>query len=346
MRAYLPAFARHLGDRRSPRTRKTYEAILASFAAFLERERPDGAPAARTDIEAFLARPRGDGTRRSPAGRNQELAALRAFAAFAMRDLGWTLNPTEGIPFAREAPRDPAVLSVFEVRRLFTLAAEEKIPWARARNLALLAVLAQAGLRVHELVALDVDQTDLVSATLVGVHGKGGTLADVPLNGATVSLLAAWLGERTTIADENESALFVSSRGTRLSVRAVQRLMQDLRLAMGSKKRITPHTMRHTTATLALTLGADLSTVGDLLRHADLNTTRRYLHLVDERRREAVRRLEVAIPPELAALVRAPAPAATSTPAPSRDVTSLRPANVRPAAQEEVDAQHGLGDAA
>jgi len=294
MRDHIPAFLDHLAVSRSPRTIKTYGAILASFEDFWPAD-----PPGRRDVEAFLARPRRNGSPAAPATRNQELAALRAFASFAARDLGWTANPTEGIPFAREAPRDPPVLSIFEVRRMFTVAAEEADPLVRDRALAILALLSQAGLRVHELVRLDVRQVDLASATLVAVHGKGGSVHDVPLNAPTVSLLAGWLGERAAIADEGEPALFVSRSGRRLSVRSVQRFVSRIRERLGTAKRITPHTLRHTTATLALTLGADLSTVADLLRHSDLNTTRRYLHLVDERRREAVGRLAAAIPAEL-----------------------------------------------
>ncbi len=162
--------------------------------------------------------------------------------------------------------------------------------------LAMLALLSQGGLRVHELVALDVRQVDAPSATLVGVAGKGGTIVDVPLNSETLALLADWLGERASVASEREPALFVSSRGRRMSIRSVQRRVENLRVAVGTAKHVTPHTFRHTAATLALTLGCDLATVGDMLRHADLNTTRRYVHLVDERRREAVRRLGGLIP--------------------------------------------------
>src|SRR5581483_2794029 len=135
---------------------------------------------------------RGDGGRRSASTRNQELAALRAFAKLAGREGRWPTNPTDGVPFVREAPRDPAVLTAPEVRRLFLAGAQEPAGPARARNLAALAVLAQIGLRVHELVGLDVAQLDLASGTVVGVKGKGGTVHDLPLNAPTVALLTAW----------------------------------------------------------------------------------------------------------------------------------------------------------
>ena len=299
MRDTLPAFLRHLADRRSPRTIRTYGSILESFEKFLVYRVEPTAPFTRVLVEAFLARPRHDGERRAPAGRNQDLAALRAFAKFAQRDLGWTTNPTEGIPFAREAPRDPAVLTAGELRQLFLAASTSGPARNRSRNLAILAVLSQAALRVHELVALDVFQVDLATGTLLQVAGKGGTVHDIPLNTPAAALVSAWLADRPHLVEAGEPALFVAAHGKRISIRAVERLVQRLREAVGSAKHTTPHTLRHTAATLSLAYGTDLSTVGDLLRHEDLNTTRRYLHLVDTRRREAVRRLEGTVPLEV-----------------------------------------------
>lgn len=295
MRGHIEAFTQYLAGHRSARTARNYAAILQSFIDAIGIP-PRAWPPLRSDIEAFLARPRRDGRRRSIAGRNQELAALRAFAKFALREFTAQLDPTDGIPFLRESPRDPAVLSAAEVRGLFTAAARNPAPTARACDLAMVAVLSQCGLRVHELVGLDLGQVDVQSATLVAVHGKGGTIHDVPLNAPALALVQAWVAERAAQAAAGERALFVSSRGTRVSIRSVQRFVERLRAAVGTKKKVTPHTFRHSAATLALTFGSDLSTVADLLRHTDLNTTRRYLHLVDVRRREAVRRLGAAVP--------------------------------------------------
>jgi hypothetical protein len=108
---------------------------------------------------------------------------------------------------------------------------------------------------------------------------------------------------------------------------------------MGSAKHITPHTLRHTAATLTLTAGTDLSTVAELLRHSDVNTTRRYLHLVDTRRREAVRRLEGTVP---AAILPAPLSAAYNTPrSASATLLNTREAPVSPG-PFDLDDQHGM----
>lgn len=216
-----------------------------------------------------------------------------------MRELRWMTNPTADIPLARENPHDPVVLGVGEIRALFVAAAAEPDAWKRARGLALLALLSQVGLRVHELVALDLSQVDLVTNTLLAVRGKGGTVHDLPLNSAVGTMLKAWLSVRAARVLVEPDALLVSSAGTRLSIRSVQRFVAKLKRATNTAKKVSPHSFRHSVATLALTMGTDLATVGELLRHADLNSTRRYLGLIDLRRREAVGKLAVAVPAEL-----------------------------------------------
>ena len=330
----LPAFVRHLlANHHAPRTVKTYGAILVSFAAI----RGGTDPPSRAAVEAFLARPRRDGAQRATTTRNQELAALRSFAFFAKREFGWATNPVEDIPFIDEPPRAPAVLTCLELQQLFEAAANHSQPGERARNLALLAVLSQAGLRVHEAVRLDVSQVDLTARTLLGIHGKGGTVHDLPLNTPAVALLGDWLkvrGERG-----GEPALFLSQRGTRLSIRAAESLVAKLRVQMGSPKKITPHTLRHTAATLTLTAGTDLSTVAELLRHRNVNTTRRYLHLVDTRRREAVRRLEGTIPTTILPCADSTTPnalSATAVPLPEPHEAPVSPGRI------DLDDQQGL----
>lgn len=313
---------RHLlANSRSSRTVRTYVAVAAAFFACLGGRDP-----ARGEVESFLARPRADGARRAAAGRNQELAALRALAAFAVREGRWPANPTDGVPFSREAPRDPVVLGAGEVGRFFRAAAEHPPAGERAQALAVLAFLSQAGLRVHELVALDLGQVDLASGTLLSVKGKGNTVHDLPLNAPAAALVSGWLSERSRRVASGERALFVSDRGTRLSARTVENWVAHLRAHAGTAKKVTPHTFRHSAATLALTMGTDLATVGELLRHSDLNTTRRYLHLVDARRREAVGKLAATVPADLlGCLGRAPAEA--PSPPPAARVLAPLPAN-------------------
>jgi len=292
----ISAFATHLAVDNQPRTVKTYGAVLASFRNFVGGTAPLNAAPRRIQIEAFLTRRRRDGAPRATSTRNQELAALRAFAAFALRDLGWESNPTDGIPFAKRVRRDPAVLSKSEIHELFLTANAETLPLYRVRNQAMLAVFTQTGLRVHELVGLDIEQVDLASATLLRLKGKGGSIRELPLNTPAVVLLRAWIDERQRHAEQGERALFVSTRRTRISIRTVERIVQVLRETMGSPKRITPHTLRHSFTTQGIEAGAPLSSVSEMLGHASIATTQWYIHLSDTHRRDAVRRIESTVP--------------------------------------------------
>lgn len=308
MRNHLPTFRASL---RAPRTAKTYAFIVGQFLDFMDRE---GITAAtRAHVEAFLHRPRRSGYRAGPSTTNQELSALRVFSRHLETNRLPPL-PVAKIPFEREPERDPTVMTAGEVRRLFEVVAEDDDVVRRARDLALVAVLTQIGLRVHELVALDIEQVDASTATLLAVRGKGGTRSDLPLNAPTLTLLGAWIASRARVAPPGERALFVSRRGTRLSIRAVERRFVELRDALGTAKKITPHTARHSVATIGLSQGTDVVVISKLLRHARLATTMRYIHLCGTEKRDAVARLGALVPPSLVASVGLPAtdvPAAT-----------------------------------
>ncbi|MBK6533696.1 MAG: tyrosine-type recombinase/integrase [Deltaproteobacteria bacterium] len=137
---------------------------------------------------------------------------------------------------------------------------------------------------------------DLAGATLLRLKGKGGSIRELPLNAPAVALLRAWIEERPKHAEDGERALFVSARRTRVSIRTVERIVQTLRETMGSPKKITPHTLRHSFTTQGIEAGAPLSSVSEMLGHASIATTQWYIHLSDTHRREAVRRIEGTVP--------------------------------------------------
>lgn len=285
-----------LARQRRPRTAKAYGDILRALFAFLDST--PGATWTRADIERFLWRPRLRVEKPSAASLNQELAAIRAFSSF-LAERGSSALPVKDISFARADALEPAVMTAPEVPRLFREAARQRVSWRRTRDLAMLAVLTQCALRVHELVGLDVPQVDLDTVTLIAVRGKGGSVHDVPLNSEAVALLTAWVHDRPLVARPGEAALFVSRRGTRLSIRSVERLFEKLRTGLKTVKRITPHTARHTAATIAIEQGTDLAVVSQLLRHASIRTTMQYVHRADTRRRDAVRRLGALVPSDI-----------------------------------------------
>ncbi|MBX7258673.1 MAG: tyrosine-type recombinase/integrase, partial [Candidatus Hydrogenedentes bacterium] len=344
MQLPLTAFTMYLSSEAcAPRTIQTYNAIIAAFDTSWQSRPGKGTTPTRTDVETFLGRSRKDGTPRAAATRNQELATLRVFSAFARRDLGWENDPTEKIPFVREPPRARTVLTADELQRSFHALSTGLRPQDRACNLAILALLSQAGLRVHELVKLDLDQVDLVTETLLRVEGKGGTAREIPLNERALLLLLDWIKERPKHALPGERALIVSSRGTRISIRTVERRIQRLREIMQLAKKATPHSFRHTFATLALLAGTDLAILAELLGHSDINTTALYLHCLDTRRREAVRKLAYTVPPEVLPVspqADEPVPTPTTDPLPKTPEPLASPPPIL------LDDQQGLDDAA
>lgn len=296
MQTLIAEFAKHLRGvhGRAAQTVTTYSRIVVSFLA------DQGlSPPGRSDVERFLSRPLATGTVRAPGTRNQSLAALRAFAAFAIARGEWSSDPTNHLRFLREPPHDPAVLSVPEVHRFFRAVDRVSLPPLRGRDRAMLALLFTLGLRVHELVGLDVEQLDTATAALLSVRGKGGSIHDLPLESSALAIVTRWLSERASVAAVGESAMFVSARGSRLSARSVERLFQRLRTHVGTQKHVTPHTARHTFVTTGSQRGAELTALADVARHRDINVTRRYLHLGGAERRRVVSLLGIVIPPEL-----------------------------------------------
>jgi len=145
-----------------------------------------------------------------------------------------------------------------------------------ARDLALLAAMYGCGLRVSEVVGLNLDDVDIHQREL-RVFGKGRKERIVPLPDGAVQYLQAYLSDR--IAPNEEQAVFLNNRSKRLTARSVQRMLKDRALQTGADVSVTPHRLRHSFATHLLAGGVDLRAIQELLGHASLATTERYTHL-------------------------------------------------------------------
>lgn len=241
-------------------------------------------------IRAFMADLYRQGHARASVAR--KLSALRAFGRFLRRE-GWI----EGDPAAlAAAPRRerkvPAHLSVDEMSRLLEVP-DVTTPLGR-RDRAILELFYASGLRLSELVGLDLEDVNL-SARMVRVMGKGSKERVVPFNISTKSAMAAWLKDRAglvksqipnpksqaprTSRAEGAEPLFVNFRGARLTGRSVQRLVARCVVACSTRFGISPHALRHSFATHLLERGADLRAIQELLGHVQLSTTQRYTHV-------------------------------------------------------------------
>jgi site-specific recombinase XerD len=198
---------------------------------------------------------------------NQRLSAVKSLAAHCGRDI-----TVRGVRRVKE-PIEP--LNGRELGRLFAAAEGER--WLDYRNVAMLSLMARAGLRVSEVVGLGINDVEINprSGRALIRHGKGNKERAVRLSLQTRKDLTAYLEVRPHFATDG---LFVSRSGKALHTRDVQRMVDKVAQLALLKRKITPHMLRHTYATRFLRRGGDLATLQHLMGHANLSTTARYLH--------------------------------------------------------------------
>ena len=203
------------------------------------------------------------------------LSAWRGFYNYLMRDHGLTDNPCAGLRAPKSPKTLPQALSPDEATRMVDLPTDT--PEA-IRDKAIFELFYSSGLRLAELVNLDPVQLDL-SAGEVRVTGKGSKTRIVPLGQFAIAALKAWLAIRDQIAKQNETALFVGPRGSRISPRVVQLRMKQWGITQGITSNVHPHLLRHSFATHVLQSSGDLRAVQEMLGHASISTTQVYTHL-------------------------------------------------------------------
>lgn len=282
-------FLRHIETERdhSPHTVSAYRRDLAAFTDFLDRRNPNGWQFAGVDrlaVRAFLGELDRRGLARRSAART--LSAMRSFYRFLHLHHDIESSVMRAVRMPRLEKRLPTYLLTEQVQRLFAhaeaLAADVSLD--PLRDLAMIELFYSSGLRLSELRMLDLPQLDLVGDT-VRVLGKGRKERIVPVGARASSALRRYLGERETAAGRDgadRQAVFIGTRGKRLSAVTIQRRMHRLYDAIGADDMRT-HSMRHTFATHLLDAGADLRAVQELLGHASLSTTQIYTHTSVER---------------------------------------------------------------
>jgi integrase/recombinase XerC len=265
----------------SAHTVAAYESDLSQFLAFAARHldiEPGNLEPGNLElstVRAFMADLYKQGQARASVAR--KLSALRAFGRYMKRE-GWIeFDPSALAVAPRREQKVPAHLTVDEMSRLLDMP-DTTTPLGR-RDRAWLELFYASGLRLSELVGLDLEDVNL-SARMVRVMGKGGKERIVPFNASAKNALAAWLKDRHRLTSRKSvDALFVNSRGARLTGRSVQRFVSRYVAACSTRFGISPHALRHSFATHLLEAGADLRAIQELLGHARLSTTQRYTHV-------------------------------------------------------------------
>lgn len=282
--AAIAAFLQYLeAERRaSPCTVRAYGDDLAGLAAFVRERHPEATGDVR-EIDVYLLRGWLGVLARKLAASSvaRKLAALRTWMRW-LRRLG-TIDrcPADELGTPKIRRGLPTLLSVDAAKEVVE-APPSDTP-AGARDRAVLELLYGSGLRVSELSALDTDAVDLAEAS-ARVLGKGRKERVVPLGRACVAALRHWLEERPHMVHprtgaQDPRALFLTTRGARLYVRAVQALVHTYGASGAGRADLHPHALRHTCATHMLDGGADLRAIQELLGHASLSTTQRYAHV-------------------------------------------------------------------
>jgi integrase/recombinase XerC len=296
MTTQLRAFLEYLRLNRnaSAHTSAAYESDVSQFLAFASKCRGtsvDALEPSQVDlgtIRAFMADLYRQGHARTSVAR--KLSALRAFGRYLRRE-GWIESDPAALAVGpKREQKIPAHLSVDEMSRLLEMPDASTALGRRDR--AILELFYASGLRLSELVGLDLDEVNL-RARMVRVMGKGAKERLVPFNSTTEQSLRAWLADRASLRTASERAkptaespqpgaqepLFVNFRGARLTGRSVQRLVARYVAACSTRFGISPHALRHSFATHLLERGADLRAIQELLGHVQLSTTQRYTHV-------------------------------------------------------------------
>lgn len=284
----------HLARERhhSPSTTKRYIAVLKAFAEWLQTEHGTAeAPlegARKQDLVRFLTSHQAV----SKSTFNLETSALRSFFSWLYESEKIAANPAMRIERVRTPIHEVSPLTFDELLRLIDAVETHCTPAYRARNLAILHVLFHCALRVSELVSLNVHQVSIDRRVLADVRTKGDKRLSALMNDVVTAALEDWLPMREGFgASPDEPALFLSDRRTRLSVRSVQQFLEDYGALAGIERRVSPHVLRHSSATALSELGVPLKVIQDHCGHASITTTQRYVHASAGARRQAVDQL-------------------------------------------------------
>jgi integrase/recombinase XerD len=275
----------------APNTIAAYRRDLTAWASFCRLAGVDPARADPDDLTAFLERLRaGDPPARAPMSPStvaRMLVSVRALYRYLVDEERVKEDPTEGVGSPRRPRSIPTALAVEDVELLVETPQRDLLG---RRDRAILEVLYGAGLRISELVALDVDDVDLDEGSVLVRSGKGGKGRRVPLGRAAVGAVAEYVSvsrpELARRAPRSRPALFLNARGGRLTRQGCWKQLKSYARLAGLAERVSPHTLRHSFATHMLEAGADIRAVQELLGHASLATTQVYTLVTQSKLRE------------------------------------------------------------
>jgi integrase/recombinase XerC len=274
--AWLPRFLAHLSVERrlSLHTDSNYKRDLQRFVAFCDKNAVADWPRIDSQhVRMFAAAEHRRGA--SPRSIQRRLSAVRSFFRFLVQLQALSANPAVGVQAPKASKRLPETIDADLMARLLEFRADTQLS---VRDKAIMELFYSSGLRLAELVGLNTGDIDWSDRT-VRVRGKGRKERLVPVGRYAANAISRWLDERPALAASGESALFVSTRGTRIGVRVVQKRVEGWAQRQGLGRHVHPHMFRHSFASHLLESSQDLRGVQELLGHANMSTTQVYTHL-------------------------------------------------------------------
>ena len=262
----------------SAHTVTNYLVDLKAFAQFMGEK--DVTTIDHLLLRKFLAEMRAKNYSKRTIAR--KLASLRSFFRFMYREGHIKTNPITAISTPKLDKKLPVVLDEGAVDKLLGCPPSEDVFGLRDR--ALLETIYSAGIRVSELVGLNLNNVDLIGE-VIKVLGKGSKERMVPIGGPAVSAIRKYIDRRDDlkVKEGHKAAVFLGKNGTRLRDRSVRRILDKYISLCSVSGHISPHSLRHSFATHLLNRGADLRSVQELLGHANLSTTQIYTHVTTDR---------------------------------------------------------------
>ncbi len=285
---WLNDFMRYLEIERnlSPKTLTAYGRDSEQFRRFMvdaglwdEEGFQNVSDVDRKTVRRFLA---GIAIKNKPATVERAAASIRSFYRFLVKEGAVPKNPAALVRTPKKEKRLPKVMTVDELFALIDRSLKGPNDFMGRRNKAMIELLYGSGVRLSELVGLDVDDVDF-DERLIRVRGKGGKERVVPINKKTSELFIQVIKERTkwkpSVHDEDaKKAMFLSQKGKRISGRQVEKIVENRVREAGLQKKISPHTLRHSFATHLLDSGMGIRSIQELLGHESLSTTQKYTH--------------------------------------------------------------------
>ncbi len=260
--------------RASPHTLSSYQRDLNKLQEYCNTTQLSTWDSLRDHhIRAFIARLRRNTL--APRTIQRTLSAVRSFYNHLQRQGLAKINPANDVSAPKQQRPLPALLDVDQASQLLNIKSDDPMD---LRDQAIMELFYSSGLRLSELVSLNLINIDLGDQT-VRVIGKGNKERIVPVGRCAVTALRAWLTVRSRLVAVEETALFINSRGHRINQRMVQRRLKEWVIKRGVNSQLHPHMLRHSFASHLLESSSDLRAVQELLGHADISTTQIYTHV-------------------------------------------------------------------